>query len=52
MAGEISELELENMTLSGDLKLDEQIRNWLKWDGNSKTKAEISQAVKNKDWDA
>ncbi|XP_034475819.1 phosphoglucomutase-2 [Drosophila innubila] len=52
MAGEISELELENMTLSGDLKLDEQIKNWLKWDGNSKTKAEISQAVKNQDWDA
>ncbi|KAM8712975.1 hypothetical protein ACLKA7_013318 [Drosophila subpalustris] len=49
MAEEIK--ELENMPLSGDPKLDEQIKCWLKWDGNAKTKAAILQLVENKDWE-
>lgn len=49
MVQEIS--ELENMQLSDDEKLNEQIQNWIKWDKNPKTKAEILQCVKDKDWD-
>ncbi|EDW01163.1 GH21282 [Drosophila grimshawi] len=41
-----------NMILSGDSKLDEQINNWRQWDGNPQTQNEISKAVENKEWDA
>ncbi|KAH8372468.1 hypothetical protein KR093_011677, partial [Drosophila rubida] len=42
--------ELNNLTLSGDQKLDENLNKWLEWDGNSKTKNDILELAKSKEW--
>lgn len=36
---------------SGDPQLDVKIKEWLKWDQNSKTKSEIENMVKNQKYD-
>ncbi|XP_034107122.1 phosphopentomutase isoform X3 [Drosophila albomicans] len=43
--------ELNNLTLSGDQKLDEQLNKWLEWDGNLKTRSDILQLAKSEKWD-
>ncbi|XP_060657247.1 glucose 1,6-bisphosphate synthase-like [Drosophila nasuta] len=43
--------QLRNTPLSGDRVLDEQIKNWVKWDHNADTLCQIMDAVKNEEWD-
>lgn len=38
-------------TYSGDVKLDDQIELWLKWDRNENTLNEVKQLIANKSWD-
>lgn len=35
---------------SGDRVLDKQIKNWIDWDRNPHTKAQIINAIKKEDW--
>ncbi|XP_030372628.1 glucose 1,6-bisphosphate synthase [Scaptodrosophila lebanonensis] len=42
--------EIKNMKLSGDPELDQQIRNWIKWDRNETTRNQIMNAVRCEDW--
>lgn len=54
MAQEVSELRYvkPSCELEQDVKqkLDEQLTNWLTWDGNEETKNEILNAVDKGDW--
>lgn len=54
MAQEISELHYvkPSCELEQDVKLelDEQLKNWLAWDGNEETKNEILDGIAQGDW--
>lgn len=54
MAQEIIELKYvkSSCKLSQDekVKLDEQLSNWLEWDGNEETKNEIQQLLDGEEW--
>lgn len=42
--------KIRTMPLSGDKELDDQIKNWVKWDHNADTLCQIMGAVEKQDW--
>lgn len=38
-------------TFSGDVELDDQIKNWLKWDKMKRTRKEIEKLIEKEDWE-
>ncbi|XP_016975014.1 glucose 1,6-bisphosphate synthase [Drosophila rhopaloa] len=43
---------LKTLTLSGEEDLDLQIKNWVMWDRNEATLHQVTEAVKDQDWEA
>ncbi|KAH8348812.1 hypothetical protein KR084_011301 [Drosophila pseudotakahashii] len=43
---------LKTLELSGDEDLDLQIKNWVMWDRNEATLHQVTEAVKDQDWEA
>jgi len=43
---------LKTLELSGEEDLDQQIKNWVMWDRNEATLHQVTEAVKDQDWEA